>query len=258
MASLLFYEKPVALNKVAHKDMKIAPLGGDYSFAAKTNSVILAGIEFAEAAKEYPIVFTKTANDKYIPVALLGLRNEENLFVGEEGKWDSRYIPAFVRRYPFVLADAGNDADLTVCVDEAYAGLNTEDGQGLFAEDGEYTPLLQQAVDFLGEYQRQYKRTEMFLDKLGEMGLFTELTAKVNMVDGRQFALGGLQIVDERKLLGLDDSEAAKLFKTGELAWVYAHLISLSNMGRLVDRLPADAAEAAEEVVDEGKKKKKA
>lgn len=77
-------------------------------FAGETNSVILAGVEFSEAAKEYPIVFTQ-AGDKVVPVALLGLRNEENLFVDGKGGWDGRYIPSFVRRYPFILAETGGD-----------------------------------------------------------------------------------------------------------------------------------------------------
>lgn len=247
MATLLFYEKPVAINKETHKDATIAPIGGDYSFAAKTNSVILAGIEFAEAAKEYPIVFTR-AGDRMIPVALLGLRNDENLYVDEEGKWDARYIPAFVRRYPFVLAEVNQEGDLAVCIDESYAGLNTEGGEALFDDEGEYTPTLKHAIDFLTEYQRQYKRTEDFVKRLEELDLFVELTARVNLKTGEQFALAGLQVIDEKKLLALDADKAMPLFSAGELAWVYAHLISISNMARLVDKL---AAEGGEEAVEE-------
>jgi len=97
MANLQFYKNPVPLNKNEHKDKKISSLGQSFMFAEKTNSVILAGVEFTEAAKEYPIVFTQ-AGDKIVPVALLGLRNEENLYVGANGAWDGRYIPSFVRR----------------------------------------------------------------------------------------------------------------------------------------------------------------
>ena len=87
MANLQFYKNPVPLNKNEHKDKKISSLGQSFMFAEKTNSVILAGVEFTEAAKEYPIVFTQ-AGDKIVPVALLGLRNEENLYVGANGAWD--------------------------------------------------------------------------------------------------------------------------------------------------------------------------
>ena len=108
MANLLFYKNPVPLNKNDHKDKKISSIGQNFMFAGQTNSVILAGVEFGEAAKEYPIVFSQ-AGDKVVPVALLGLRNEENLFVDDKGGWDGRYIPSFVRRYPFILAETGGD-----------------------------------------------------------------------------------------------------------------------------------------------------
>ena len=252
MPSLLFYEKPVALNKVTHKDVKIAPLGGDYSFAAQTNSVIMAGLEFAEAAKEYPVVFAKAANDKVLPVALLGLRNSENLFVDADGKWDGRYIPAFVRRYPFVLAQLPESKDLTVCIDQGYAGYNAEDGKSLFDENGESTPLLQRAIDFLSDYQRQYRRTEAFIQRLVDNDLLMSLSAKVNMTGGQQFALTGFMVIDEKKLLKLEDEAALKLFRAGELAWVYSHLLSLSNLSRLVDRVAARGGSKAKvEVKDE-------
>ncbi|MDZ7686239.1 MAG: SapC family protein [Gammaproteobacteria bacterium] len=198
MANLLFYDKPAALNKVTHKDYRIKPVGDNFKFARNTNSVILAGVEFTEAAKEYPICFAK-AGDTTVPVALLGLRNEENLFVDEAtGKWDARYIPAFVRRYPFVLAETGEQGQRMVCSDEAYPGFNDSDGEALF--DGEEpTPLLKQAIEFLEEYQRQYVRTERFVQRLLENDLLMSLNARVDMVDGQQFSLTGLLAVDEKE-----------------------------------------------------------
>ena len=146
MTTLMFYDKPVALNREVHKNFKIAP-SNDFKFAAKTNSIVLTRIEFIEAAKEYPIVFAKVSDEVIVPVALLSLRNDENLYVNKEGKWDARYIPAFVRRYPFVLAE--NDGQqFTVCIDEASPGLNEKDGQALFDEKGGNTPFLQNALGF--------------------------------------------------------------------------------------------------------------
>ena len=152
-----------------------------------------------------------------VPVALLGLRNEENLFVGEDGSWDARYIPAFVRRYPFVLAEAGDSGQRMVCIDESYSGFNDEEGEPLFEGD-EPTQVLKQAMEFLEEYQRQYVRTEQFIKRLKELDLLIALNAKVDMADGQQFALTGLLVVDEKKLLQLDDEKALEFFKSGELA----------------------------------------
>lgn len=235
MPSLLFYDNPVALNKEAHKDLKIDGAIANFSFASDTNSVILAGVEFTEAAKEYPVVFAQ-AGDGMVPVALLGLRNNENLYVDAKGQWDARYIPAFVRRYPFVLAETGDEGQRMVCIDESFSGFGEKKGEPLFEND-EPTPVLQQAIDFLEEYQRQYVRTERFITRLRELDLLMSLNAKVDMADGQQFSLTGLMVVDEKKLLELEDAKALEFFKSGELAWVYCHLMSLGNMSRMIDRI---------------------
>ncbi len=235
MANLLFYENPVALSKVDHKNTRIKPLQNNYRFAAKTNSVILAGVEFTEAAKEYPVVFTQSG-DHVVPVALLGLRNEENLYIKADGTWDAKYVPAFVRRYPFVLADTGEGDQRVVCIDSDFSGFSETEGEPLFEGD-QPTPVLQQALDFLDEYQKQYARTERFVQRLRDNDLLMSLNAKVDMVDGAQYALTGLMAVDEKKLLQLDDAVALEFFKSGELAWVYCHLMSLGTMGSMVERI---------------------
>ncbi len=237
MPELIFYQKPVALNKELHKNLKIAPKPVDFSFAAPTNSVILAGAEFIEASKEYPIIFVRTG-ERLAPAALLGLRDAENLYVDQSGVWSARYIPAFVRRYPFVLAGGSDVEEMTVCFDEGFSGFTTADeGNPLFNEQGEPAELLQNAVKFLQEYQAQINRTEVFVNRLNEFELLVELSARADLVNGKQFAMQGLLAVDEKKLLELSKPKALELFRCGELSWVYAHLFSLSNMGRLVDLL---------------------
>ena len=235
MKQLLFYENPVALNKERHRAFKIDNKGASFSFAKGTNSVIITGMEFVHISKEYPIVFAK-AGERTVPLALLGLRNDENLFVNEAGHWDARYIPAFVRRYPFVLADSG-DGNLAVCIDEGFAGFNAETGVPLFDEAGEQSPLLENAMRFLKEYQEQNQRTEIFVNRLQELELLTELTAQAELAGGIKFSMNGLLVVDEKKLMELDKKQALDLFRSGELGWVYAHLLSLSNMNRLAEML---------------------
>ena len=195
-------------------------------------------MEFVHIAKEYPIVFAK-AGDRTIPLALLGLRNDENLFVNAEGRWDARYLPAFVRRYPFVLADAGEggNGNLAVCIDEGFPGFNSEEGIPLFNDDGEQAPLLENAIRFLKEYQGQHQRTEIFINRLQNLGLLSELTARAELAGGAKFSMGGLLVVEEKKLMDLEKKEALELFRSGEMGWIYAHLLSLSNMNRLADML---------------------
>jgi hypothetical protein len=237
MSETMYYEKPVLLDRDKHRKRRIKP-SQSFAFARKANSLYLAGVEFNEACKEYAIVFTRGGNGKVVPVVMLGLRARENLFVGDDDHWGGRYIPAFVRRYPFVLAELPGQG-MGVCIDEAFAGMGDQEGEPLFDAKGENTPFLQNALDFLQQYQREYLRTEAFCRRLEELGLLTEMNAKADLVDGRSFTVASLMVVDEKKLLGLPDAASLSLFRSGELHLVSMHLASLSNMRGLVDRMAA-------------------
>jgi len=157
--------------------------------------------------------------------------------VDAQDRWAGRYIPAFVRRYPFVLSQLPGQETMGVCVDEAYAGLNEVEGEPLFDEQGQDTPFLRNALEFLQQYQREYLRTEAFCHRLEQFGLLTEMNAKAELTDGRSFTISSLMVVDEKKLMSLPDAAALSLFRAGELHLVSMHLASLSNMRTLVDRL---------------------
>ena len=238
MSDAVYYEKPVLLDRDTHRRRKVRPAAG-FAFARKANSLYLAGVEFNEACKEYAIVFTRAANGTTVPVAMLGLRAQENLFVNSDGGWDATYIPAFVRRYPFVLADLPGRTDMAVCVDEAFEGLNEQEGEPLFDAQGRNTAFLQNALEFLNRYQAEYLRTEAFCQRLEQAGLLMEMNARVDLVDGRNFTVNGLLIVDEKKLLALADGAALTLFRSGELHLISMHLVSLSNMQKLTGRMAA-------------------
>jgi hypothetical protein len=236
MSDAVYYEKPVALDREKHRKLKVRATGS-FGFAAKANSLYLAGVEFNEACKEFAIVFTRVGSGRTVPVAMLGLRGRENLFVDAQGQWDAGYIPAFVRRYPFVLAELPGRSEMAVCVDEAFTGLNTKEGEALFDAAGNDTPFLKNALDFLGQYQREYLRTEAFCQRLEQAGLLMEMNARADLVDGRSFTVAGLMVVDEKKLMALPDAVALALFRAGELSLIAMHLASLSNMQVLVDRM---------------------
>jgi hypothetical protein len=235
MSDAVYYEKPVLLDRDKHRRRRVGP-SNSFAFARKANSLYLAGVEFGEASKEYAIVFTRGANQKIVPVAMLGLRSRENLFVDDKNQWTAAYVPAFVRRYPFVLAELSGQA-MGVCIDEAFPGLGEKEGEPLFDAQGHNTPFLQNALDFLERYQQEYRRTEAFCQRLEQAGLFMEMNAKADLVDGRSFTVGGLLVVDEQKLMALPDAVALSLFRAGELHLVSMHLSSLSNMKKLVDRM---------------------
>src|SRR4051812_28210580 len=133
---MLFYERAIALNRERHQKLRIEPAQNHFAFAAKTNAMLLASTELAEAARDYPIVFVGQEGGPFSLAALVGLRNNENLLVDKSGMWETgTYVPAFARRYPFVLAEGDDQSVLTVCVDETYTGLNEDRGEPLFDED---------------------------------------------------------------------------------------------------------------------------
>jgi hypothetical protein len=248
---MLFYERAVALNRDRHQKLRMEPLPDHYAFAAKTNAVLLASTELAEAARDHPIVFVGPQGGPFALAALVGLRNNENLLVDETGKWDPQtYIPAFARRYPFVLAEGEDKSVLTVCVDEAYAGLNEQRGEALFDEQGRETEYLKRVLDFLRAFHADMQRTRDFAARLHELGLLVSKVLTIEQQrDGRtdRQLLEGVWVVDEEKLRGIDDARIVEIFRNGYMGWIYAHLLSLGNVRRLAGRL-----DRASRVTDDG------
>ena len=239
MAEVFFYERPVPLNRSAHKDLRLKPVPS-LKFAANVHSVPLTGVEFPAAARDVPILFAGADMKDAGPMALLGLRQNENLFVDADGQWaPNTYVPAFIRRYPFILAEKpeGQEGDdFTVFLDEAYEGFNTEQGERLFKEDGADTEMLTNAVNFLGEFQQHVARTHWFMDQLRKHDLLEPRNIRLEK-DGNAINLNGLFVVNEEKLRQLDEKVAHEFLKEGVLGWIYAHLLSLANIDRVSLRL---------------------
>lgn len=234
----MFYSNPVALDKVKHHDLRLDSSQANLSFATQTHSVMLAGMEFQHAAKEYPIIFIQGDKEQIFAAALLGVRTNENLYIGTNGRWNANYVPAFVRRYPFILAKTDATSEqLTVCIDSDYPGFNNKTGEPLFEKNGEPTAMLTKTMRFLQECQENYQRTEFFIKRLKEMDLFVTISANIETKESGKFTLQGLLVVDEKKLLALEPAKVMELFGLGELGWIYAHLISLANINRLANLL---------------------
>ena len=250
MAEMLFYQRPVPLNRGEHKDLRLKPVPGA-KFAAKVHSIPLTGVEFPLAARDLPVLFAGPSADKAGPIALLGLREDENLFVDADGMWASDvYIPAFVRRYPFVLAEKppGQPGDdFAVFLDEAFEGFSQTEGERLFKEDGTDNEILTHAVNFLGEFQSHVGRTQWFMEQLRKHDLLEPQSIRLDKKDGGEgLNLNGLFIVSEERLRKLDAATAETFLKEGVFGWIYAHLVSLANIDRVTRRLgEREAAEAA-------------
>lgn len=244
MTSMIFYERAVPLNRERHQNLKLQANPDFFSFAANTNSVLLADSEFPLALRDYPIVFIGEEGGPYAAAALVGFNDKENLMLDASGRWEAgTYVPAFIRRYPFILASADNDENMTVCIDEASKALSTEQGEALFGADGVETETLTSIVGFLQLFHAEMKRTTEFAARLGRLGLLTSKVINVQS-NGSTQTLGGFWLVDQEKLSALDDSQMLALARSGDLAWIYAHFLSLANVTRLASRMDERRAAA--------------
>lgn len=244
MSDFAFYRKVIALNSELHRNLKFAASEADFSFARDTTAVMLAGVEFAEASREYPIVFVRGVDQQMRPVVLLGVRDAENLFVDAQGKWDARYIPAFVRRYPFVMAEGNEPGQLVVCIDESCPALNVDHGELLINAEGKLEPRMNEVMQFLQNFQQEFARTELMTKQLNELGLFVQQGARFDTPTGQTFQLNDFYLLEEAKFGQIADAKLPELFRSGALGLAYLHLASLGNMRKLLDRVLAKASTA--------------
>jgi hypothetical protein len=243
MAQLLIYENSVPVSFARHGKWAIEP-SKDYSFSRSVNSVPLMAVEILSAAAEYPVVFGGTG-ETVMPSVILGLRADENLLVDEAGNWRGNYIPAFVRRYPFVFSSTDEGQTFTLCIDESHKGIN-RDGQGeaLFTEDRKPSPYVENVLKFLQQYQLEFARTQALCKKLQELNLLEPMQAQVQLPSGERMALTGFSVIDRARLKTLSASVMAELVKSDEMELIYAHLASMRNFAGMKDRV-AGAAPAA-------------
>jgi len=232
MAQMLFYENVSAVSPQRHGDLSIDR--EDFTFAANVNSVPLMAVEMTAAASEYTIVFAGDENN-VMPVVILGLEGTKNYYVGKDGNWTADYIPAFVRRYPFVFAQ--NENQFTLCVDEDWSGCNREGkGQRLFDDAGERTEYLNRMLKFLEESQAHFARTQTYCNRLKELELLEPMKADFTFPGGEKKSLGGFMAISREKLKNLEPEKLAELAKTDELELTYIHLLSMNNFRRVMER----------------------
>lgn len=178
------------------------------------------------------------AYDGVMPVAILGARQDENLYLIDDGGWRAKYMPAFIRRYPFVFSPSADGKTSTLCVDEAYVGVNFQGrGQALFSEDGAQTPYVDNVLKFLQEYGAQFLRTQAFCKKLRELDLLESIQAQFTLGTGEKMSLSGFQVVSRDRLKALPAETLHQLAATNALELIYLHLQSMRNFNEVKDRL---------------------
>ncbi len=236
---VLFYSQPEPLNPENHANLGLREMDAPFAFAANAHIIPIHVSEFGPASLTYPIIF---AGEQKFPLAVTGMMSGENLFVDAEGKHDPHsYIPAFVRRYPFVLANGGGaNEQLVVCIDRA-APMLAEGGATRLFENGKLTSFAERAVEFCSNFETERRRTELFVNKLKELDLFEvkESNFQPRMPDGSLGApvkMAEYFAVSEEKLSKLSDADLRELHVTGALRQCYAHITSMFNWERIVGR----------------------
>ena len=229
--------------------------GANYSFARKVNSVPLVAAEFAEAGAEFPIVFAGEG-ENIVPTVVLGAVGAENAYIEAEGKWKARYIPSFIRRYPFVFSHQTENGQLILHIDESFDGVNKEGrGERLFDTEGNRTQYLSNVLTFLQDYQLKFNRSQLYCKRLAEHDLLRPMEAQFTLPSGERRSLTGFKTVDREKLKALDPDVLATMLRTDELECTFLHLASLRHFASVAERsggrgAPEPAAQAtADEVV---------
>jgi hypothetical protein len=228
-----------------HGNLKISK-DKTYRFAQGYYIVSLQVNEFIRAAATYPIVFVRN-NERFRPYALLGLNRGENLFIDEDGKWKTGYIPTVIRTHPFVLGKSPDQDGMMVCLDTDSELVSETEGEPLFDEAGKPAEVVERAQKALSELQRFVAFTRRFSDDLSERGLLSPLEIKIRESGGGSQSIDGCYGINEKRLNEMSDEGFLEMRRSGLLPLIYAQSLSMGQMERLLklQKRPGDSPETA-------------
>jgi len=232
------YKGLVALDKDVHKGKGVVTTRR-HAFAAGLSGVYVVAAEFVQAQRNYPIVFAQDqGSGEFLPIAVTGLTQDQNLFIGDDGEWQKDvYVPAYVRRWPFfgvrLEGEQAKNGNILICVDES--GLESS-SQTVFDAAGNPSADLQHTQTLISEMEGARPATEHLCRAIKELGLLEPFEAHAFPKTGQEMRLRGMFRVNEEKLNALATKDIKQLMKHGELSRLYAHLMSLDNFKFLMDR----------------------
>lgn len=239
----------VPISRDLHAKTKIRPLPS-FSFAAGTTAVPVYGSEIVAMSHEVPVAFMRDTSG-FIPAALLGLRNGQNLLIDPQGRWIGNHIPAIWKRGPFRLAqvDGQQDGKMVLCLEDSDSMISETEGMPLFDESGAPTALIESASNLLTQIERDSRTTRAICALLGRLELLVPWNLDITQADGSKQRVSDVFQVDEAKIATLPAEALVELRDTAALPVIYAHLLSLSKitlLGRLAkladDRAKQQAA----------------
>jgi hypothetical protein len=230
----LFYRTPRPLSSERHGRMSLRSTP-NYRFAAGVNAVPLMAAEFSTACRHFPILFTEAGLPQAI--ALLGLRTGENLLVDDSGAWlQGAYIPAYVRRYPFIFSEDAARGEFTLCIDESADSVHEGHDNPLFI-DGKPSAATEAALAFAKDFQTQNAFTSEFAKAVAASGILVDRRADVTLESGERISLAGFRVIDEASFNNLPPADLLAWRDRGWLGLIYAHFISIGTWAALIDRV---------------------
>jgi hypothetical protein len=232
----LFYKDLMPISSQEHGSWHTRPLEGAH-FARTEHAVPITIDEFAVAQRFYPIIFA--TGDNPVPLALMGLNEGVNTFFGEDGMMvQDAYLPAYIRRYPYMLARLRPDSDeLSLCVDPTAGAVGAfEEGEPLFNGD-QPSEAVTAILSFCEQFEQAGQRTAAFVAELKELDLLIDGEVTIQTEENTQpFIYRGFQMVSEEKLRDLRGDTLRKMMKSGLLPLIHAHLFSLALMREIFGR----------------------
>lgn len=233
---MLMYERPELLSKEAHAGLGISQPPRAFGFCARLRAVPLTIGEITLAVKNYPVIFSGKENPT--PLAVLGLIDDVNLFVAENGEWDpATYIPAYIRRYPFAVATEQTASDrFAIVIDAAHEGV-VKGADFPFFQNGTPTESTERAIEFCRQYEAERRGTEQAMKALEAFDLLSPQSAMFTPQGSTEQAPFAEYFgTDAARLQQLPDDKYLELRKTGLLPVLYAQLLSMSNWRDLMNR----------------------
>ena len=235
--NVMFYGNPQPLSKDKHKGYGVKQVEKPFSFMTKQHFMPMTAAEFTAAAASYPVVF---AGDQRNPIAIMGIRTDENLFVNDGLFNGDFYLPAFARRYPFVLAGDKTTDRFVVCIDDDAECVTNKKPASTFFDGDDTSQFTKDAFQFLQNFERDRQTTAAMVERFKELDLFEpkDMHFQGQNADGspaERQKIAAYFAVSTEKLAGLDEKTLSEFVTKGYMGAIYAHIVSLSNWQRLVN-----------------------
>ncbi|MDE2356561.1 MAG: SapC family protein [Alphaproteobacteria bacterium] len=233
----LFYSNPEPLNVQMHSAIGLRRVDNPFAFAANTQAVPLTVGEFAPASLCFPVIF---GGEKKQPLAVMGVLASINMFIKPDGFFEpGTYVPAYIRRYPFILAANASRENMVVCVDRGAAMLGDLPDLPFFDANGEATEYTKGCIQFCNDYEIEIRRTESFVELLESLDLFETRRSVYRPIlpdgqEGPEQLLAEFWGVSQEKLKALPDAKLRELMDNGALGQIYAHIHSIGQFDNLL------------------------